>query len=184
MGRISIAATLGWVVAFALGFAALVNASEFWSGATLLLMLVALLASVLGTILRGWRGGGWLGFAVFGWVYLLLLITSWMGVEIAGLSDPLGAWVFEKANPRPIVPASMLPQAPPAANPVTIPNPDEQEKSYEYNIAWKGWSDRYQRAELIGRRLAILAFAGLGSIVGLLLARGRLPRPADPPSPR
>jgi hypothetical protein len=120
MRRISIGAALGWVVAFALGLAALVNATDFWAGATLLLTLATLLGSVLGVILRGWRSGGWLGFAVFGWGYFLFQIFSFwvgLGADMWSISEPVSAWVFEKANPLPALPASMIP---PAASPDAV----------------------------------------------------------------
>ncbi len=121
MGRISIARLLGFVIAFALGLAALVNASEFWAGATTLLALAALLGSVLGTALRGWRGGGWLGFAVFGWCYFLLLHLPWLGVDLNSLSDPMVGWAFEKANPGPTPPASTIP----VPTPSPVPRPPD-----------------------------------------------------------
>jgi hypothetical protein len=108
MGRISIAATLGWVVLFAVGMAALVNASEFWVGVTFHLTIGAILTGVVGLILRGRRGGGWLGFAVFGSCYFLLYLLG-ASATIRSMSDPVATWAFEKANRRPAVPASVVP---------------------------------------------------------------------------
>ncbi len=222
MGRISIAATLGWVVAFALGLAALVNATEFWAGATLFLTLAALLGSVLGMILRGWRGGGWLGFAVFGWGYLFFQIFMlWVGLsrEMWTMSEPVSAWVFEKANPQPTLPASMIPQPPPqippppssptyeAPPPTSPPVPISQppdlgvspplegnaspsapdpragildgrpsmppDPNAEFIAAMDRQAERLEKAKEIGHWLVVLAFAGLGSIFGIVLVRGR-----------
>jgi hypothetical protein len=191
MGRISIAATLGWVVAFALGLAALVNASEFWAGGTLLLTLVLLFGSVLGAIIRGWRGGAWLGFAVFGWGYFLLPLTTWLAVDVRSLSDPAAAWAFERSNPPPSLPDSMVPQPPPPTPlvpPAAVPPPPTSSPGPMVGdldadlvrpvlppdfAAWQRRAERLELAKVIGHRLASLAFAGLGAILGVWLARGR-----------
>ena len=103
MGRVSIAATLGWAWPARPGLAALVNASWPWAGATTFATLAALLTSVVGLILRGRRGGGWDGFAVFGWGFLLaqgLLVAMAIDFDFGSISQPLASWVFE-ANPPP-----------------------------------------------------------------------------------
>jgi hypothetical protein len=218
MGRISIARLLGLVAAFALGLAVLVNASEFWAGATLLLTLAALLGSVLGVILRGWRGGGWLGFAVFGWGYFFFQVfTLWVGLgrEMWSMSEPASAWVFEKANPLPALPDSMIPQPPPqmpapalaptypppppplsdglppstdlvalaSADTPTMPSSSSatglarpsmpSEPNAEIIAALERRVERLEKAREIGRWLVVLAFGGVGAILGMVLARGR-----------
>ena len=54
----------------------MVNATFIWAGVVFTLTIGVLLASVLALILRGWRGGGWLGFALFGWGFLIFGILS------------------------------------------------------------------------------------------------------------
>lgn len=224
MGRISIAGLLGVVVAFALGLAALVNANEFWAGGTLLVTLAALLGSVLGAILRGWRGGGWLGFALFGWGFFLFQIfTLWIGLgrEMRSISEPVSTWIFEKANPAPKLEESMIPQPPPtmptppmppmytfpppidSSDPVPTPPPGSvalmpfssppppdppsprasttPDPNAEIVAALERRADGLEKAREIGRWLLLLAFAGLGSIVGIVLARGRAENVASSP---
>jgi hypothetical protein len=196
MGRISIAGLLGLVVAIALGLAAVVNANEFWAWATLLLTLTVLFGSVIGTILRGWRTGGWLGFAVFGWGYLLLLFVPGLGDHVRSLSDPMANWVFEKANPEKVPevpvpspsgspferspfesPATSTPPAsatPVANSGVVAPPITPLDPAYNYYYFYlPRHSERSDRARVIGTRLATLTFAVVGAVVGALLSRRR-----------
>ena len=211
MKRISIAGLLGFVIAFALGLAAVVNASEFWAGAMSFLTIVTLLGSVLGTVLRGWRSGGWLGFAVFGWgYYFSLILMLGLADEMVSLSETAAVWVFEKANPAPSVvvsirtaplPPPVLPTyevaPPPALPPSPIPPPADSsvpppspsvpldidlirpsippDPNAELTAALDHRAERLERARAIGRRFSVLGFAGLGAILGILLARG-IPR--------
>jgi len=67
-----------WAVTFlAVGIAALLNANGLWQGAMWGLALYALTAAVLLVLYRREeKRAFWLGFAVFGFAYLLLLIVS------------------------------------------------------------------------------------------------------------
>jgi hypothetical protein len=113
MVRISIAGLLGFVVAFALGLAALISGTDLWRGVACTLTLAVLLGSVLGIVLRGWRDGGLLGFALFGWGYLLMaLMASGMADHLRELSDPLARWVFESSNIPPVAPPPAPPSSP------------------------------------------------------------------------
>jgi hypothetical protein len=263
MGRISISATLGWVVAFALGLAALVNASVLWAGAVLHLTLFALLAGVVGAILKGRRGGDWLGFALFGCPYFFLLMLPGIGDTIRMTADPVSTWAFEKANRRPELPETgvlspaiptpapaygvQLPPMDPPPSPPDVPSsPEEPSPSpirpraspdalppsepssdlatilppptppatllpppsppmlvgapgmspgrptsppdpmEDYQEALQLYAARAERARNIGGLLMVLAFAGLGAIVGRFLARERsaeaTPATSDRPS--
>src|SRR4051812_16850665 len=72
MRRFSIAGLMVVVLICGVGVAALVNASEMWAGvmtcATLLLLQVAILGAAFR---REKKRAFWVGFAVFGWGYLL-----------------------------------------------------------------------------------------------------------------
>jgi hypothetical protein len=67
-----------WAVTFlAVGIAALVNANGIWQGLSWGLALYALTASILLVVYRREeKRAFWLGFAVFGWMYLFLFLTS------------------------------------------------------------------------------------------------------------
>ena len=70
--RFSIAGLMGIVLFAAIGFAALRYPTETWAGVVLLGTLAALAIAVVGAFCRpAPERGGWLGFAVFGWIYLV-----------------------------------------------------------------------------------------------------------------
>lgn len=71
--RLTIAQLMTLILLIGLGFAALRNANEFWASATYTLAIISILAAALGAFAR--KGNAritWAGFAVFGWVYLLI----------------------------------------------------------------------------------------------------------------
>ncbi len=69
--RFSIAGLMGVVLLSAIGLAALRTPSETWAGIVLLATLAALgIASVGAICLRARSRAGFLGFAVFGWIYM------------------------------------------------------------------------------------------------------------------
>ena len=175
MVRISIAGLLGMVAVFAIGFAALVNASDLWLGATLTLTIGLLLGSVLGVILRpDCRGGGLLvGFALFGWGFFLLgLAPAGLSDHLRGLSDTPARWAFEKANALPVRPPPYLgPDTPTTTNLLTI-----------YNDATRDFRNRRANAGVIGQWLTVLLMAMVGAIAGAFLARGRPSTPMSSPS--
>jgi hypothetical protein len=71
--RVSIAQLL-WVVLFSgVALAALRSASDLWAALLFTLTATSLLVAVLGAVYRPrGRRAFWLGFALFGWAYLLL----------------------------------------------------------------------------------------------------------------
>jgi hypothetical protein len=69
--RFSIAALMGFVLLTAIGFAALRSTSETWSGILLLATFGAFGIALVGAFCRTVaERGGWIGFAVFGWIYM------------------------------------------------------------------------------------------------------------------
>lgn len=195
MGRISIAGLLGVVAFFAIGLAALIHPSDVWAGVIFTIVIGTLLASILGMLLRGWRRGGWLGFAIFGWGYLLLGSVSGLGMMAQGrlLTDSAANWVFEKSHPfpepesppidpslPPIPPSGVSPFEidPPAPAPGTSSAPSTPTDPvmlyapwHAYRIFWNGSARRRENAKLIGYLLSIPLFAGFGAILGAFLAR-------------
>jgi hypothetical protein len=78
MRRFSIRSLMAFVLACALGMAALRNANEFWAGAMIMVALAAVGTAVLGALtLRGADRYGWAGFAVFSGGYLVIAVGPW-----------------------------------------------------------------------------------------------------------
>jgi hypothetical protein len=75
--RVSIAGLMGVVVLAALGFAAIRLGPEATSGAMTLVTCAVLLLAIVGAVSRqGGRRAWWLGFALFGWAYLVAAYFS------------------------------------------------------------------------------------------------------------
>lgn len=71
-----------WTAAIALGLVALRSASTLWVAAMTGLALVVLAASILLIVFRrGQQRAYWIGFATFGWLYILLLAIGMWPVE-------------------------------------------------------------------------------------------------------
>jgi len=81
-----------WTAAFALGLVALRSASMTWVAGMLGLALAVLAASILLAVYRrGVQRAYWIGFATFGWLYLLFLMFSWTLGRTASNDSPLRA---------------------------------------------------------------------------------------------
>ncbi len=75
--QFSIRGLLWAITVLAVGMAALLNANALWQGLAWGLALYALTAAILLVVYRrAEQRAFWLGFAVFGWSYLLLFLTS------------------------------------------------------------------------------------------------------------
>ena len=69
--RVSIAGLMGVVLVAAIGLAALRSSSQTWAGLLLLGTFGAFGIALVGAVCRsGSERGGWIGFAVFGWIYM------------------------------------------------------------------------------------------------------------------
>ena len=81
--RISLASLIGMVAMIALALAGMLSGSRLWlmltSTVTLAVLLAALLASWL---FLGNDRAFWVGFALFGWTYLILVNWDWVGGQI------------------------------------------------------------------------------------------------------
>jgi hypothetical protein len=75
----TIAGLMAIVLYVAFGFAALRNADQFWANATYTIAIFSTSTALLGAIVRkGTARVPWIGYAVFGWTYVLLdLLPSW-----------------------------------------------------------------------------------------------------------
>jgi hypothetical protein len=78
--QFSLLTLFGLVTIVALGCAALRSPSELWASSLFTFTIVVLLAAILRAILRrGPARAFWIGFALFGWGYLLLIFGPWFG---------------------------------------------------------------------------------------------------------
>jgi hypothetical protein len=75
--RFNIASLLVIIFILGVGFSALRESSDLWESGVFTLTLAALLISILLAVHRlGSRRAFWLGFALFGWIYLGLSLVS------------------------------------------------------------------------------------------------------------
>jgi hypothetical protein len=98
--RISTSGLMSIVVLSALGFAAMQKANALWAGVALFLVIGMLGVSTLGILYRhGAKRAGWVGFTLFGGVYLVISLAPWLSTEIlprlpttriVELTDPAG----------------------------------------------------------------------------------------------
>jgi hypothetical protein len=89
--RFPIAGLMGAVMVVALGLAALRNGTETWAGVTFLTTCAVLCLAIVGIVCRdGAKRAWWLGFALFGWGYLLLAFWSPVELPTMALLDAIG----------------------------------------------------------------------------------------------
>ncbi len=74
--RFSIAGLMAAVLVVAVGFAALQNASDWWCSSLFTITLALFLFATIGAI-RGGDRTFWLGFALFGWAYMIASYEPW-----------------------------------------------------------------------------------------------------------
>ncbi len=170
MGRFSLASSLWFVAFIALGFAAVREASDFWLGATFVVTLGLLCASMLGAVLERSRGGAWwLGFALFGWAYF-----------VAGLIPPL-------ANPARVPSSWVAKRVFAVTNPIPPAVPrgrgrPETPQAYDARMSYQA---RASHVGPIGHWLFVLLFARAGATVSCVFTKG-LPwrkQPTSDPAP-
>jgi hypothetical protein len=173
MRRFSLAGSLWSVAFFGVVFAAVRNPSNFWLGATFLATLGVLCTSVIGAVLERRRGGvWWLGFAVFGWPYLI-------ACSIPGLDET--ARMPSKALANSVVAASI--PAPSAAASLNNPNLpiglDGRPIAPAPGIAVRGGfnlrlynPDHAKKLSLIIGYFLILLFARVGATVSCVFTNG------------
>jgi hypothetical protein len=79
-----------WTAVVGLGCVALRNASDVWAAAMLGLVVLVLASAILLAIFRSEaRRAFWIGFATFGWLYVLLLAFGWSLDPNNGPDNPL-----------------------------------------------------------------------------------------------
>jgi uncharacterized membrane protein len=77
--RFTLAQLMTVVLYVGFGFAALRNADRYWADATYTIAIISIAAALLSAIVRqGTARVPWMGYAIFGWTYVLLdLLPSW-----------------------------------------------------------------------------------------------------------
>jgi hypothetical protein len=146
----------------------MLSTSRLWpmvaATVTLAVLLVALLASWL---FSGIERAFWVGFALFGWSYLILVNWDWVGGQFghdltAGISDA-AEWIMPEGHaPQPYVAAPVPKQAVPA--PTALYNP------IDYTELLRQRQIRIGNFVQISRVLFSLIFGVVGGFLGRALA--------------
>jgi hypothetical protein len=115
--RFTLAQLMALVLCLGLCFAALRNADEFLASVTFTLTTMAISMALVGAFVRkGQARTAWIGFAVFGWAYLLIDLLpprASGGLGFGPLPWPprLIEWGFARLQPylRPVPPPTAFP---------------------------------------------------------------------------
>ena len=95
MFRFSLATLLLLVLIAGIGCAALVNANDLWRQTMITATVTALVVATLAAVICRARSRGFaLGFALTGWIYLLLVFVSALGLRDDLLTDKAVIWLF------------------------------------------------------------------------------------------
>jgi hypothetical protein len=93
--RFSIASLIGFILICGVAFAALKESNDWWEKGTFTLLVLVLLVAVLLAIHRGGvRRAFWIGFVLFGFVYLLLSVIP--PVESRLISSQALGYLYSK----------------------------------------------------------------------------------------
>jgi hypothetical protein len=151
--RLSMAGMLWFVAVTAIGLASIRSTSGVWTTVAATLTLAALLKAVLAAaLLRGNDRAFWLGFAVFGWVYLILVDWDWVGGPFGHeLTGALADWA-----------EAVIPEAPRPSPAITNLSELHQERMIKIGHFVQ-----------IGRMVLCLLFAMAGGVIGRKLAADR-----------
>lgn len=191
--RISLATLIGIVALIALCLAGMLSPSRLWlmlaSTVTLALLLAALLASWL---FSGDDRAFWVGFALFGWTYLILVNWDWVGGQIGhdltvGINEA-AEWLLPevKAPGLPFGVASPPPGAStilPALPGQAVPIPPTLVNSADYYELSRQRQIKVGNFVQICRMMSALGFAALGGWVARILAQREEKRRAGRPAP-
>jgi hypothetical protein len=155
--RLTLAGLMGVVLFFALGFAALRGASELAASATFTFALALMSAAILGVVAcRGRSRIACLGFAVFGWAYLITGFQLFTSSPAAPRLLPVVILDLLFGSIHPLGQVSLPPGMAPERRPLR-----------DAVITAQG---RYLEA---GQSLGAIAFAAVGAVTGYALASRR-----------
>jgi hypothetical protein len=209
--KISLSGILGMVAVIALGLAGMSSPSSLSTAAAATVTLTLLLSAILAALfLSGNARGFWAGFALFGWVYLVLVDWDWVGgqfgndltaglVDIAEILIPDETPALTAPPPSPVAPA--VPVLPPALrstqqltenrSPRVVVTPPPAVSLSMSGSRLVSYDMVHQRQVRIGnfveisQMLLTLIFAQVGGLIGRALVQRRESRagPSGPPSP-
>jgi hypothetical protein len=153
--RFTLAQLMAVVLFLGFGFAALRNADAFWASAAYTLAIILLAGSLVGAFARKGRARTtWIGFAVFGWTYLIVThLPDWHGgLGFGPIYKPmlLIEWGTARLQPfiRPLLPG----------------------------VAGEASGNYLMPYEQVSQSLGIILFGLAGAVLGRLLA-GKDERP-------
>jgi hypothetical protein len=189
--RISLATLIGIVAVIALGLAGMVSGSRLWlmlaSTVTLALLLAALLASWL---FSGIDRAFWVGFALFGWTYLIMVNWDWVGGQIghdltAGISEA-AEWLLPDIKPPPFPFGSPTPWPVSTTSPApfgqAVPAPPAPVNQVDYMERSRQRQIKIGNFVQICRMSGALCFGVLGGWLARILAQREEKRRADRPA--
>ena len=86
--RLTIAQLMTLILLVGFGFAALRNANEFWASATYTIAIISILAALLFALANNGKARMIsVGFAVFGWAYLLIDLVPDRSIRVIVAAD-------------------------------------------------------------------------------------------------
>jgi hypothetical protein len=186
--RISLATLLAVIAVLALGLAGIVSASSFWTVAAATVTLALLLSAILGAcLLDGDDRAFWAGFALFGWVYLVLVNWDWVGGQFghdltAGLGDVAEAVIPEvPVTSTPFGIPMAQPTRQPASNPAQVVAAPSRSPLSANSYAGALAMIRNRQIKIgnfvqIGRMLSSLVFALFGGFIARTIVDRRRSR--------
>jgi hypothetical protein len=174
--RFNIASLLGVIFIFGVGIAALRESTDLWESGIFTLTLAALLISILLVVRRTEkRRAFWMGFAVFGWIYLALALMP--STESRLITTRALAYLDSKVPGRPLDILPTLPELIRFANVnrLDINRPDIVTLAkVDLLGGWSGTTENFMR---IGHSLLALLAGWVGGQLSRRLCRTS--RPAE-----
>jgi hypothetical protein len=186
---------MGLVAVVALGLGMMKYAANWLARGVVLAALVCLLFVTIAAIVRRRGQATWIGTAVFGWGYCLLILTAlFVHVFVTDThGNPLHDWwmddlarpIADRFHPEPPFPADPFLHTTTVHNPKNpgptkvvddkeIPfTPDDLKAQAEYDARrdlYNRWGDSVQNATMIGLTIQGTAFALIGGATGRVLS--------------
>ena len=180
--KFSLATLLLWILLAAVGCAALVNTNDTWRQAMVTLALSVLLIATLAAAVNRSRAFAF-GFAVAGWIYLLLVFVPALGLRDDLLTDKGVRWLYTAIHDE------EAPQHDDVQSIAFSPDGRRIVTGSRYNTV-RIWSTtraqidtaRFHDFAEIGHGLWVLIIACLGGAVASFLARKNTDRPMATPT--